>query len=68
MSKKIGEVSIELHPHLTVSKEMASRCLLILEWFLDDNPNTKICHSKDEDGKTFLFFDEKASEVNNGPV
>lgn len=48
---KAQELTVEVRTTLTVSNEMAERCLRLLEMWQDDHPDAKILADQEPGGK-----------------
>ena len=70
----INDVHISVTANITVSDEMAERCLRLLEMWQDDNADKKIMGEKLSDGRTVFrivtreeFADEVVDEIKRIP-
>ena len=54
-----GELSIDISAQLTVSDEMADRCLVLLEWWQKGNPNQRLMGETNADGSIHLYREQK---------
>lgn len=39
---KIDEINVEVNAEMRISDETVNRCLKLIQWWLDDNPDKKI--------------------------
>lgn len=60
------DFSIDVSARITVSDEMAVRCLRILEMWQDDNPDKMIVGKKNSDGGTVFIIVNKAEPKQDG--
>lgn len=70
----INDVRINMTARITVSDEMAERCLRLLEMWQDDNADKKIIGERLSDGRTVFrivtregFADEVVGEIKSIP-
>lgn len=50
----IGRMTFDVQTRLTISEEMAERCLRLLEMYLTDNPNKRILETEGREGRRQL--------------
>lgn len=50
-----GELKVEVSACLTVSDEMADRCLALLEWWQNDNAEQRLMATTNADGSIHLY-------------
>lgn len=49
------DITIEVAATLTVSDEMADRCLALLEWWQDDHPEQRLTSVTSSGGSTHIY-------------
>lgn len=49
------ELTVDVTARLTVSDEMADRCLTLLEWWAKDHPEQNIMGKTNKDGSLHLY-------------
>lgn len=58
---KISELKVEVGACLTVSDEMADRCLTLLEWWQNDHNEQRLMATTNADGSIHLYREKKES-------
>lgn len=58
---KISELKVEVGACLTVSDEMADRCLALLEWWQNDHNEQRLMATTNADGSIHLYREKKES-------
>ncbi len=70
--RKIGEVTVQVRPCISIDDQSAARCLRLLEMYLTDHPDLTVqCSWKDyyPTGRTMeMQFVKLHREVEHGPV
>lgn len=56
---KINELPIDITARLTVSDEMADRCLALLEWWQNDHNEQRLMATTNADGSIHLYREMK---------
>lgn len=56
---KISELKVEVSACLTVSDEMADRCLALLEWWQNDHNDQRLMATTNPDGSIHLYREKK---------
>lgn len=54
-----GELKVEVSACLTVSDEMADRCLALLEWWQNDHMGQRLMATTNADGSIHLYREMK---------
>lgn len=60
-----GELKVEVSACLTVSDEMADRCLALLEWWQNDHSEQRIMGTTNPDG-SMRFYRELKNDPSTG--
>lgn len=56
---KIDELTIDVTARITVSDEIADRCLALLEWWQNDHAEQRLMATKNADGSIHLYREFK---------
>lgn len=54
-----GELKVEVSACLTVTDEMADRCLALLEWWQNDHAEQRLMATTNDDGSIHLYREKK---------
>lgn len=54
-----NELTVEVSANLTVSDEMADRCLALLEWWQNDHNEQRLMETTNADGSIHLYREKK---------
>lgn len=58
---RASELKVEVSASLTVSDEMADRCLALLEWWQNDHCEQRLMAMTNADGSIHLYREKKES-------
>lgn len=58
---KIDELTIDVTARITVSDEIADRCLALLEWWQNDHAEQRLMATTNADGSIHLYREKKES-------
>lgn len=56
---RASELTVEVSANLTVSDEMADRCLALLEWWQNDHNEQRLMATTNADGSIHLYREKK---------
>lgn len=63
---RIDSLTVDVSARITVSNEMAERCLRMLEWWQDDHADACIIGERQPDGRTVFRIVNRAEPKRDG--